>query len=58
MAQKTKAGHSPYVSGQLECMELCLGKDVEPNKSLWVKIKGRVGTGDTTVGGLIQATQP
>jgi len=31
-------------------MELCLGLDEEPMESLWVKIKGRAGTGDITVG--------
>jgi len=32
-----------YVNDQLECMELCLGVDEEPTKSLWVRIKGRQG---------------
>ena len=26
-------------------MELCLGMDEEPTESLWVRIKGRAGTG-------------
>jgi len=38
------------VKDQLECMELCLGLDGEPTESLWVKIKGRAGTGNITVG--------
>ncbi|PKU39424.1 dtw domain-containing protein 2 [Limosa lapponica baueri] len=38
-----------YVKDQLECMELLLGMAEEPTKSLWVKIKGRAGTGDITV---------
>ena len=43
-------GVTLYVKDQLECMELCLGLDEEPMESLWVKIKGRAGTGDITVG--------
>ncbi|KAM9591177.1 uncharacterized protein ACIBXB_006074 isoform 2-T3 [Morphnus guianensis] len=39
-----------YVNDQLECMELCLMMDKEPNESLWVRIKGRAGTGDIIVG--------
>ena len=31
-------------------MELCLGMDEELNKSLWVTIKGKAGTGDVIVG--------
>lgn len=31
-------------------MELCLGMDEEPTKSLWVRIKGMAGIGDTTLG--------
>jgi len=34
----------------MECMELHLGVDEEPTKSLWVRIKGRAGTGDIIVG--------
>lgn len=30
-------------------MGLCLGMDEEPNESLWVRIKGRGGTGDIVV---------
>ena len=40
-------GVTLYISGQLESMELCLGPD---EKSLWVRIKGRTGTGDIVVG--------
>ncbi|GAB0204478.1 hypothetical protein GRJ2_002913400 [Grus japonensis] len=31
-------------------MDLCLGMDEEPTESLWVRIKGRPGTGDSIVG--------
>ncbi|GAB0183467.1 hypothetical protein GRJ2_000812000 [Grus japonensis] len=31
-------------------MELCLGMDEELTESLWVRIKGRAGAGDITVG--------
>jgi len=31
-------------------MELCLGTDEEPTESLWVKIQGRTGMRDITVG--------
>ncbi|KAM9590815.1 uncharacterized protein ACIBXB_005869 [Morphnus guianensis] len=43
-------GVNLYVNDQLECMELCLGMDEEPTESLWVRIKGRAGTGDIIVG--------
>jgi len=43
-------GVTLYVKDQLECTELCLGVDEEPTESLWVKTKGRAGTGDFTVG--------
>ena len=43
-------GVALYVSDQLECMELCLGLDGEPTESLWVRIKGRAGTGDIMMG--------
>ncbi|GAB0179465.1 hypothetical protein GRJ2_000411800 [Grus japonensis] len=43
-------GVALYVNDQLECMELCLGMDEELTKSLWVRIKGRAGTGDIIVG--------
>ena len=43
-------GVALYVSDQLECMELRLGMDEEPTKSLWVRIKGRAGTGNIIVG--------
>jgi len=45
-----------YVNDQLECMELHLGMGKEPTKSSWVRIKGRAGTSDIIVGGLLQAT--
>ncbi|GAB0187326.1 hypothetical protein GRJ2_001197900 [Grus japonensis] len=38
------------VNDQLECMEFHLGMDEEPTKSLWVRIKGRAGTGSTIAG--------
>jgi len=53
-----KGGVTLYVNDQLEYMELCLGMDEELTESSWVRIKGRAGTGDITVGGLLQATQP
>jgi len=34
-------GVALYSIGQLEFMELCLGMDEEPTKSLWVRTKGR-----------------
>ncbi|GAB0188654.1 mitochondrial enolase superfamily member 1 [Grus japonensis] len=43
-------GVALYVNDQLECMELHLGTEEEPTKSLWVRIKGRAGAGDTIVG--------
>lgn len=43
-------GVALYVSAQLECAELCLGRDEEPTKSLWISIKGSAGTGEITVG--------
>ncbi|GAB0202565.1 hypothetical protein GRJ2_002722100 [Grus japonensis] len=43
-------GVTPYINDQLECMELHLGMDEEPTKSLWVRIKGRAGAGDIIVG--------
>ncbi|KAM6092638.1 uncharacterized protein LJ206_005604 [Theristicus caerulescens] len=45
-----EGGVTLYVNDQLECMELCLGMDKELAKSLWVRIKGRAGTDDITVG--------
>jgi len=47
---RCRGGVALYVKGQLECMELHLGMDEEPTESLQVKIKGRAGTGDITVG--------
>ena len=47
------------VNDQLEGMELCLVLGEELTESLWVRIKGRAGTGDITyTGGLLQATRP
>ncbi|GAB0203375.1 hypothetical protein GRJ2_002803100 [Grus japonensis] len=43
-------GVTLYVNDQLECMELHLGMEEEPTKSLWVRIKGRAGAGDITAG--------
>ncbi|GAB0199646.1 hypothetical protein GRJ2_002430000 [Grus japonensis] len=43
-------GVALYVNDQLECMELHLGMEEEPTKSLWVRIKGRAGAGDIIVG--------
>ncbi|GAB0179437.1 hypothetical protein GRJ2_000409000 [Grus japonensis] len=43
-------GITLYVNDQLECMELHLGMDEEPTKSLWVRIKGRAGAGDIVAG--------
>ncbi|GAB0191019.1 hypothetical protein GRJ2_001567200 [Grus japonensis] len=39
-----------YINDQLECMELHLGMDEEPTKSLWVRIKGSTGAGDIIAG--------
>ncbi|GAB0203390.1 hypothetical protein GRJ2_002804600 [Grus japonensis] len=36
-------GVALYVNDQLECMELHLGMEEDPTKSLWVRIKGRAG---------------
>ncbi|GAB0181485.1 hypothetical protein GRJ2_000613800 [Grus japonensis] len=43
-------GVTLYVNDQLVCMELLLGMDEELTESLWVRIKGRAGTGDIIVG--------
>jgi len=43
-------GVALYVKDQLEGRELCLGLDEEPTESLWVKIQGRAGMRDITVG--------
>jgi len=48
--QRQGGGISLYVNDQLESMELRLGTNEEPNESLWVRIKGRAGTGDIIVG--------
>ncbi|GAB0179366.1 hypothetical protein GRJ2_000401900 [Grus japonensis] len=47
---KRGGGVALYVNDQLECMELHLGMDEEPTKSLWVRIKGKAGKGDIIVG--------
>ncbi|GAB0186117.1 hypothetical protein GRJ2_001077000 [Grus japonensis] len=39
-----------YVNDQLECMELHLEMDEEPTESLWIRIQGRAGAGDTVMG--------
>ncbi|GAB0182662.1 hypothetical protein GRJ2_000731500 [Grus japonensis] len=39
-----------YVNDKLECMEYHPGMDEELTESLWVRIKGWTGTGDTIVG--------
>ena len=39
-----------HVGDQLERLELRLGMDEEPTESLWVRMKGRAGTGDIIVG--------
>ena len=41
-------GMSPSMS--MEHTEFCLGMEEELTKSLWVRIKGRAGTGDIIVG--------
>ena len=38
-----------YVREQLECIELCLRMDDEPNESLWVRIKEQTSMGDIVV---------
>ncbi|GAB0185820.1 hypothetical protein GRJ2_001047300 [Grus japonensis] len=43
-------GIALYVNDQLECMELQLGMEEEPTKSLWVRIKGSTGAGDIIAG--------
>ena len=43
-------GVSLCVNNQLKCTELCLGMEEEPTKGLWVRIKGKAGTGDVIVG--------
>lgn len=43
------------VNDQLECMELCLWIDEKPTESLLARIKGRAGSSDVIVGGLLQA---
>ena len=43
-------GVTLYANDQLECMELHLAMDEELTQSLWVRIKGRAGTGDIIEG--------
>ncbi|GAB0196246.1 hypothetical protein GRJ2_002089900 [Grus japonensis] len=43
-------GVTLYINDQLECMELHMGMDEEPTKSLWVRIKGSTGAGNITTG--------
>lgn len=43
-------GATLCVSEQLECTVLCLGVDEELTRILWVRTKGRAGTGDIKVG--------
>ncbi|GAB0177908.1 hypothetical protein GRJ2_000256100 [Grus japonensis] len=43
-------GIALYISDQLQCMELHLGMEEEPTKSLWVRIKGSTGAGDIIAG--------
>ena len=43
-------GVTLYANDQLEGMELCMGVDEELTDSLWVRNKGRAGTGDIIVG--------
>ncbi|PKU38249.1 dtw domain-containing protein 2 [Limosa lapponica baueri] len=43
-------GVALYVNDQLECVELHLRMDEDLSESLWVRIKGRTGAGDVTVG--------
>ncbi|KAK4824035.1 hypothetical protein QYF61_009626 [Mycteria americana] len=47
---KQGGGVAHYVNGQLECVDLHLGMDEEPTKSLWVRIKGRAETADIILG--------
>ena len=48
--ERQGGGVALYANDQLECMELCLQMDEEPTKNLWVRIKGRAGTGDIIMG--------
>lgn len=48
--ERWEGGVALYISGQLECMELHLGRDEELSESLWVRIKGTAGTCDIIVG--------
>ena len=43
-------GVSFYVREQLQCIECHPGMDEERVESLWVKVKGQAGKGDTVVG--------
>lgn len=48
-----RKGIAFYITGQLDVMELHLGMDEKLSESLWVRIRGREGTGDIIVGGCI-----
>ena len=39
-----------HVKERLHCIEYCPGADEEQVESLWVRIKGQAGIGDTVVG--------
>ena len=39
-----------YINEQMKSMELHLGIDEELTESLWVRVKGKAGEGDTVVG--------
>ena len=43
-------GVALYVREQLECIELRLGESDVAVESLWVRIKGQAGMGDTVLG--------
>lgn len=42
-------GAAFYMKEHLECLELCLREDEEPNENLCVRIKERTGRGDIIV---------
>ena len=52
-AGEMRKGIAFYITGQLDVMELHLGMDEQLSESLWVRIRGREGTGDIIVGGCI-----
>ena len=43
-------GVALYVREQLQCTKFCPGADEERVESVWVRIKGQAGRGDTAVG--------